>query len=90
MKQTVYYNALRGPLAVKPIELKLDRVKGNSINTGPCVVCKVTARNTHSGYKTGEIINCELYSIVRILSGQRCYSVGIAEIKRIIERSTQP
>lgn len=82
---TIYYNALRGPLAVKPIEFKEGRKKENGINTGPCVVCRVTARKPHSGYKTGQVINCEPYSIIKLLSGMRCYPVGVEEIKRIIK-----
>lgn len=77
--KTVYYDALRGPLAVKPIEF----IEGDSL-AGPSVRCKVTARNTHSGYRTGDIIQCKPDSLVRLRSGMRCYSIGTDEIKRII------
>lgn len=89
MKRTLYYDALRGPLAVRPVKFISGRTEPNGINTGPCVVCRVTARSPHSGYKRGELINCAPYRIVRLLSGQRCYSVGIDVIKKEIERSTQ-
>lgn len=85
--KTVYYDALRGPIAVKPIQFIESITNGNGFNTGDCVICKVTARNTHSGFKTGEIIRVEPYSIVRLLSGNRCYSIGTGEIKRIIEQN---
>lgn len=86
---TIYYDALRGPLAVKPVKFIESRQKDNGINTGDCVVCKVTARNTHSGYRRGDIIRCEPYYLVRLLSGSRCRSVGTDEIKRMIEELTQ-
>ena len=71
--KTVYYDSIRGLLAVKPISYN-----------GKFVTCKVTARNVHSGYKTGETLECFPRDIVRPLSGMRCYSVGVDEINRII------
>ena len=69
MKRRIYFDALRGLLAVRIIS-----------RTADLVTVRVTARRSHSGFKTGEVFQASPWRIVHSLPNQRCVPVDLSQI----------
>ena len=69
MKRRIYFDALHGLLAVRIIS-----------RTAELVTVKVTAKLTHSGFKTGEVFQATPWHIVHSLPNQRCVPVDLSQI----------
>lgn len=69
MKRRIYFDALQGLIAVRVIS-----------RTTELVTVKVTAKLTHSGFKTGEVFQATPWQIVHSLPGQRCVPVDLSQI----------
>lgn len=75
MKKTVYYDAIRGLLAVKPLSRTVD-AHGTAI-----VTVRVTARRVHSGYVRGEVLTgIPAWRVVHALPGQRCRGIDLSTV----------
>ena len=69
MKRRIYFDALQGLLAVRVIS-----------RTAELVTVKVTAKLTHSGFKTGEVFQARPWHIVHSVPSQRCVPVDLSQI----------
>mgnify|MGYP003495118877 FL=1 len=69
MKRRIYFDALHGLLAVRIIS-----------RTAELVTVKVTAKLTHSGFKTGEVFQARPWHIVHSVPSQRCVPVDLSQI----------
>lgn len=78
--KTMYYDGLRGPIAVKPLAIvHPDQVE-----------LKVTAKGDNARpYNTGDIIRVPAFFVVYLLSGGRCRTVAPDEIRQRIAKDNR-